>query len=810
MHPSTTKTIAPTVVFGAGIFGTAVIDSLTAEVERVEPEPVRLGAYRWLHARSRPQNPAGWVRRIADATEHAASRELMNTGYRLIGEGARDPGRPVHVYFVCRLSGEDSDFWTGQFFHDLVSELARRVSVQALGGCHIIPLLAFRDRTEARPELQAVNSTLHEVRDALYGKAFVFDHYTERGAALEPDQVAEAVSLFLEAVTLGDIYGLHSQARPETLGRVLAGEDVTVDRPDDATHWCGVGVRCIAFPTRQVVETLILRAMNDFVRSTLLRRPDDPLPSGGLLDPRDEDFINQLPRFLQQVVPSGEAASPHRGAGRARRPADRVARTAPPIPPAPRLKDFVAGPAGLSRCLKDWLGAWSGYFRTAREAVRASLKERADHWRRQPTARRALVQATEDHLHDILRQEDYSLAQGYRRLRNLAERLGREDPGRRSGASPVVIPTPQSYEEKLTSSAQRCRPYVRRCPSPGVMLLFSVPLGLVGGSSLLYLAAEAIPSLVNSPLGYLVSVTASAVVIALILGVWFFLKHGAVYRLALELHRELRQEAYRLIQARDDGLKSLQRRELTRQLRLVRDRVERARDALKEHLRYLESLSEKTRVEDLALTARPSEAGSRLLTRHLSDRETNEGIYREQVPGGTVVAERAGLLGRPEYDGATIGRLLNGSPTDFFRYVQAKVSRLFTRVGQRDFFREKYWDRVQEEVAGLWERMTIFLRPIAPDAVRLFEGTVYAIVAHPSYLRDLLDLRPVPKEDCTGVGLPCFNRIYLLAVRYGIPFRVLAADSNGIEDRQPAALPRSNGEDPGRAEYSLSQTAADT
>jgi len=453
----------------------------------------------------------------------------------------------------------------------------------------------------------------------------------------------------------------------------------------------------------------------------------------------------------------------------------RVSTAVPPQPRALSLKDFFGGPRTLSRRLREWFAAWSAYFQTARAAVLDSLKEQADYWRRRPTARRALLEATEAHLGDLLRQEDYSLIRAYRRLRALADRLALEDPGSKAPAERSPIPAPPAYEEKLAALAARCGPLLRRCPAPGVMLLFAVPLGLAGGASLFYILASEVPSLVNSPLGLLVSVLTSAAAVLGVFGLWFHLRQGAVYRLGLQIRRELAREAAGLARAREDGLRTIQRRELTRQLRLVHDRVEQAREALKRHLRYLEVLSDTTRVADLALASVPDRPGERLLTRYISDEETNEAIYREQVSGGTIVAERAGLLGRPEHDAATVRKLLDSSPPEFYRYLRERVGPLFARVGQQDFFREKYWSRVEDEVAGLWDRMTVFLRPTAPDAGRLYEDTVQAMVAHPSYLRDLPDLPRGPGQDCVGVGLPCFNRVYLLLVRYGIPFRAVAA-----------------------------------
>ncbi len=761
MSPEALRVIAPTVVIGCGEFGCRVVERLTDSLEELDPEPLRLGAYCLLKARTAGPDPKeGWVARVAAAAERASSRELFGTGYRLLGEESADPGRPVRVFVVVRPGEDEGDRWCTGFLPALVTELGKRVSARALSTCHLLPVVAFSDRRSVRSHLEVVNRALHGSRDAVYSRVFVLDSYTERSTALTPDQVAEAAAVLLEAALVGSVYGEPVQGRPETLPRLLSGEDVLTDDPAESPVWCAVGVRCVAFPAQLVVDTLATRGLRDFIDSTLLADPPEDAAPGNGLDRRDAEFVKRLPAALD-TVPLDRAAARARGGRRA-------------LPGPPRRPWGLLTPTGrLRTSVRLWLEAWSEHFKRARAEVLETLREQADRWRSVPTGRLELLSATETHVRGVIRQEDYSLPRAYRRLRRLRDSVAEADTTRGADLRPVTLPPAGHYDETLRKAAEECGELMARCPGLLTMLVFAVPVGVITGVAAVSWLASWLPALSLETWGFIARLAAAPLCAGGFLWIWLHLKHGRVHRSALGLTREFSNESARLDQARHEGLRSLRLRELSRQSRLVDRHLDRAVRSIRRHLRYLTRAVRQLAPGDLGPKVPPAEPGDTLITRFIADPQTDEEIYREEIPSGLAVAERAGLAGREEHVAAAVRHLIHGTPSGFYRYAKQRITGLFKPLAQRDFLRERYWPRTVDEVTELWKRMTVYLRPLGPDAARTHTGTAKVLLAHPSYLFELAETGVLADRETVAVPVPTFNRIYLLRFKYGIPFKVL-------------------------------------
>jgi len=773
------RVIAPTVVASCGTFGSRVVDALEESLEELDPEPLRLGAYRLVRGGpSRvPAGPGGpgapaepdwreWASRIASAAERAASRELQGTGYRLLGEEGVDPGRPVRLFVVAGLGEEEDNRWCLHLLPALAAELKTRVSARTIRSCHLLPVLAFPDPRAAESPLRVVNRILHEARDTLNSRVFVLDTYTERSGALGWDQVAEAATRFLEAALVGCIYREPVQGRPETLPRLLSGEDVSCEDAENNPVWCALGVRCIAFPTRRVVETLAARGLRDFINLTLLK--DNPGDGARTfeLDPRDARFLERLPLALQHALvgPTG---------GRTPRPPRRPWGL---ITPASRLRVSLAG----------WLGAWSEYFVRARISTLKELKLQAERWRSTPTGRAELLAATETHLREVIRQEDYSLPRALRRLRALRSRAAEDQTTRSADLRPPALPPADHYEQQVKQAAEQAARLLALCPGLLTMFIVAVPIGVTAALAGVSWLAAGFPGLASGPWGLLARAAAVPLCAGGLFWGWLHFKHGAVYREALRLHRGLSDESARLDQLRERGFRTLLLRESWRQVRLVDALLNRAAGAVQRHLRYLTRVGRRLPHEDLALGVLPAEPGGPLVTRFIADPQINEDIYREHIPSGLAVAEKAGLAGRGDCMAATVDRLVNDTPPAFFRYAERKMTEFFRPMVRRDFLRENYWSRTVEEVTSAGRRMTVYLRPLGADATRTHAGTAEAVLAHPGYLFELAESGVLVDKETVAAVFPVPNRIYLLRFKYGIPFKSLGLGGAPSES-DPAA-----------------------
>ncbi|MCL6580712.1 MAG: hypothetical protein K6U08_03730 [Firmicutes bacterium] len=776
MVPEVARVLAPTVVAGCGPFGCRVVERLREGLDGIDPGLTASGAYRFLRLRGAGPDPTeDHPSRVAAAAEKVSSVELIGTDYRLLGERSSEPPRPVRVFVVAGCggagSGEDArggeeGTWCTGFIPALVAELAARVARRSLSSCHLLPVLAFTDRLAAHRDFQVVNRALHEARDLVRSRVFLLDTHTERSGTLTRDQVAQAATLFLEAALGGSVYGQTLHGRPETLPRLLAGEEVHGgDDPDENPVWCAVGVRAVTFPADRMVRDLAARGLEDFISSVLLR--DQPPPRDpGAPDPRDQDFIQRLTRSLAERSQVG-APGTVSGAATGRRPGT-PHRPWGPLTPVRVLKRSVAA----------WLDSWHTELMQGRTEALRNLSEEAARWRSTPTDRWNVLAATQVHLESVVAQEGLSLPQARRRLDNLRRSLTAAGPAPWTGLRTVVFPRPAEYGQKLQEARNEVAYLLERCPETVTMLVMAVPVGLVLGLA----AASLLVGHPSSPaalaLAFGLRIAAVPLAAGLLFWVWGDLRHGAVWRAAVRRTREFAAERRRLRTLVEDGLATVFEREEARLVRLVLARLDRAIESVRAHLEYFADrppapVRSAAGTEERGPAEAPEPEAGLVLAKVIEDPEAEAELHRTELPGGLALADKVGLAGREERALRTAARLLADKPPVFHENLRQAIAEHFRPLARRDHLRDGLWSRAAGYTEELWERLTVYLRPLGPDTGRTYAGTVDAVLAHPLYLSRLLERGLGADPETVAVPLPAFNRIYLLQLKYGIPFRCL-------------------------------------